>query len=72
MTATALFTGTSGRWTPARKSALAHAIEVGLIQRPDAIAAFAMSDEEIDSLLSRRRRFGVDGLAQMKLQRLRA
>lgn len=71
MTAAALFTGSSGRWTPKRKADLARALEIGLIERPAARAAFAMSDEEIDSLLSRRRRWGLDGLAQMKVQELR-
>jgi hypothetical protein len=66
-----LFTGTSGRWTPKRKLLLAQAIDTGLITRADAKAAFAASDEEIDSLLSRRARWGIDGLAQMKTQALR-
>lgn len=65
-------TTTGQRWTCDRKAAVVRAIYHGEISRADAMREHALSAEEMDSWSRRYAVHGPAGLAQMKLQELRA
>ena len=58
------------RWTARRKVGLVMAVAEGFVQRLDALAHYALSDEELSGWEDRYQAFGRPGLAQGKLQAL--
>ncbi len=62
--------GTS-RWVARRKEAVVRGLQSGLIDREEALARYALSDEELDSWERSMDAYGTNGLKTTLLQQFR-
>ena len=59
------------RWVASRKAAVVRAVSAGLITRKDALAAYGLSEEELQAWHATVERFGETGLKATSVQRNR-
>lgn len=71
MTRADLPPATTRRWVASRKAAVVHAVDSGLITAEEAMATWALSEEELDGWRAAVARHGVGALKATALQRFR-